>query len=52
MAIGNQQRVLPHYAEQYLIRGIGLIRNIDDIGMPSSFSRPSRDSTPWNKVRR
>lgn len=25
--------VLPHYAEQYLIRGIGLIRNIDDIGM-------------------
>jgi cobalt-zinc-cadmium resistance protein CzcA len=24
--------VLPHYAEQYLIRGIGLINNVDDIG--------------------
>lgn len=24
--------VLPHYAEQYLIRGIGLIKNLDDIG--------------------
>ncbi|NNM82903.1 MAG: efflux RND transporter permease subunit [Burkholderiales bacterium] len=24
--------VLPHYAEQYLIRGVGLIRNLDDIG--------------------
>ncbi len=24
--------VLPHYAEQYLIRGIGLIRDINDIG--------------------
>lgn len=24
--------VLPHYAEQYLIRGVGLIRNVDDIG--------------------
>lgn len=24
--------VLPHYAEQYLIRGIGLIRSLDDIG--------------------
>ncbi len=24
--------VLPHYAEQYLIRGIGLIRDLDDIG--------------------
>lgn len=23
--------VLPHYAEQYLIRGIGLIKNLDDI---------------------
>ncbi|MEW5944125.1 MAG: efflux RND transporter permease subunit [Pseudomonadota bacterium] len=23
--------VLPHYAEQYLIRGVGLIRNLDDI---------------------
>ncbi len=23
--------VLPHYAEQYLIRGIGLVRNLDDI---------------------
>jgi len=25
--------VLPHYAEQYLIRGIGLIKNLDDIRM-------------------
>jgi cobalt-zinc-cadmium resistance protein CzcA len=24
--------VLPHYAEQYLIRGVGLIRNLEDIG--------------------
>ncbi|SDH64022.1 efflux RND transporter permease subunit [Propionivibrio dicarboxylicus] len=24
--------VLPHYAEQYLIRGVGLIRSLDDIG--------------------
>ncbi|RYU60835.1 efflux RND transporter permease subunit [Methylolobus aquaticus] len=24
--------VLPHYAEQYLIRGIGLIRNVEDLG--------------------
>jgi cobalt-zinc-cadmium resistance protein CzcA len=24
--------VLPHYAEQYLIRGVGLIRNLQDIG--------------------
>ncbi|MEI7613708.1 MAG: efflux RND transporter permease subunit [Betaproteobacteria bacterium] len=24
--------VLPHFAEQYLIRGVGLIRNLDDIG--------------------
>ena len=24
--------VLPHFAEQYLIRGIGLIRSLDDIG--------------------
>jgi len=24
--------VLPHYAEQYLIRGVGLIRNVEDIG--------------------
>ncbi len=24
--------VLPHYAEQYLIRGVGLIRGLDDIG--------------------
>ena len=24
--------VLPHYAEQYLIRGVGLIRSVDDIG--------------------
>jgi len=24
--------VLPHYAEQYLIRGVGLIRGIEDIG--------------------
>ena len=23
--------VLPHYAEQYLIRGIGLVRDLDDI---------------------
>ncbi|HWT81561.1 MAG TPA: efflux RND transporter permease subunit, partial [Candidatus Methylomirabilis sp.] len=24
--------ILPHYAEQYLIRGVGLIRNVEDIG--------------------
>lgn len=24
--------VLPHYAEQYLIRGVGLIRDVEDIG--------------------
>jgi len=24
--------VLPHYAEQYLIRGIGLVQNLDDLG--------------------
>ncbi|GAA4334224.1 CusA/CzcA family heavy metal efflux RND transporter [Pigmentiphaga soli] len=24
--------ILPHYAEQYLIRGVGLIENLDDIG--------------------
>ena len=24
--------VLPHYAEQYLIRGVGLIRSVEDIG--------------------
>src|SRR5574343_1160398 len=24
--------VLPHYAEQYLIRGVGLVRNVEDIG--------------------
>ncbi|MGT2492868.1 efflux RND transporter permease subunit [Cupriavidus basilensis] len=24
--------VLPHYAEQYLIRGVGLARGVDDIG--------------------
>ncbi len=24
--------VLPHYAEQYLIRGVGLIKSLDDIG--------------------
>ena len=25
-------RILPHFAEQFLIRGIGLIRNVDDLG--------------------
>jgi len=25
-------RILPHFAEQYLIRGIGLIRGVDDLG--------------------
>ncbi len=25
-------RILPHFSEQYLIRGIGLIRNVDDLG--------------------
>jgi len=24
--------VLPHFAEQYLIRGVGLIKNLDDVG--------------------
>ena len=24
--------ILPHYSEQYLIRGVGLIQNLDDIG--------------------
>ena len=24
--------ILPHYAEQYLIRGVGLIKDVDDIG--------------------
>ena len=35
LAINNANAgggVLPHYAEQYLIRGVGLIRDVEDIG--------------------
>jgi cobalt-zinc-cadmium resistance protein CzcA len=35
LAINNANAgggILPHYAEQYLIRGVGLIRNVEDIG--------------------
>ena len=35
LAINNANAgggMLPHYAEQYLIRGVGLIRNVEDIG--------------------
>ena len=35
--------VLPHYAEQYLIRGIGLINNLEDIG---SIVLKERDGVP------
>ena len=35
--------VLPHYAEQYLIRGIGLIRDLDDI---SSIVLKEQDGVP------
>ena len=35
--------VLPHYAEQYLIRGVGLIKNLDDI---RSIVLKERDGVP------
>ncbi|AOZ09069.1 efflux RND transporter permease subunit [Cupriavidus malaysiensis] len=35
--------VLPHYAEQYLIRGVGLVRGLDDIG---SIVLKEIDGTP------
>ena len=35
--------VLPHYAEQYLIRGIGLVKSLDDIG---AIVLRERDGTP------
>lgn len=34
---------LPHYAEQYLIRGVGLIRSLDDIG---GIVLKERDAVP------